>query len=106
MAVYTYELDTSFSFPNIDIYKHLADGVQVRWRATAQSGYVFYDPSDNTEEYNEQTGEHEVISYYYRNAYLPLNFNFANFPYIAVLESTVDENYIFGGSDNNDHEVM
>ncbi len=89
------------------------------YRVRPQEGYVFYDSTANDTEpkIDPETGETvidfltglpvEVPVIYYRTvAGLPINYNFNNFPYIAVLRSAVDENYIFGGGGNNDHEIM
>ena len=117
MAVYTYEIANEFNFPNITVYKRFRDGELTGWRINANEGYVFYD---TTEEYfdlqlDPETGlpmEDEngnpieiQVNHYFRVAYLSLRHNFDNFSYVAVPESEVDENYIFGG-DDNDHEVM
>ena len=73
---------------------------------TANEGYVFYDTT--AENYEQPTPDSEPIpvTYYYTLAYLALNYNFDNFPYVAVLRSSVDENYIFGGGNDTEHEVM
>lgn len=106
MAVYTYEVSTEHNFPNITIYRKLKDGELCGWRANTNEGYVMYNPNDNFSEMNPETGEEFPVTYYYVVKVLPLNFNFANFPWVAVPRDSVDENYIFGGGDNNDHETM
>ena len=106
MAVYTYELSTEHNFPGISIYKKLEDGVHYAWEVRANEGYVFYNVNANDTEWNEDLQEEVPVTYYYIIKSLPLNFNFANFPWVAVPRDSVDENYIFGGGDNNDHEVM
>jgi hypothetical protein len=105
-AVYTEELNTSVNFPNISIYNRLRDGVLAGYKALPNEGYVMYDRNANDTEFNPETGEEMPVTYYRTIALLPLNANFDNFPYVAVLRSEVDENYIFGGGDNNDHEIM
>lgn len=104
---YSFVPSTDFDYPNITIYKKMrdSDNVQVAWRANANEGYVFYDQYENNTEWNEELQEEVPVIYYHRVASIPLNFNFANFPYVAVLESEVDENYIFGGGNNN-HETI
>lgn len=106
-STYSYVEATEFNFPNITIFKQVRneDNVQVAWRANANDGYVFYDPNAGNTEWNEELFEEVPVNYYYREANIPLRFNFDNFPYVAVPESEVDENYIFGVGDNN-HEVM
>ena len=117
MAVYTYEIASEFNFPNITVYNRFRDGELTGWRINANEGYVFYDPNEEFFEpqLDPETGlpmEDEngdfieiQVNHYFRVSYLPLRYNFDNFPYIAVLESEVDENYIFGGN-NNDNEVI
>lgn len=103
--MYTKEIATDFSFPNITIYKLLLDGEQYAWEAQANDGYVFYNVNANDTEWNEELQEDVPVTYYYTIKGLPLRFNFANFPWVAVPRDSVDENYIFGVGDNN-HEVM
>lgn len=106
MAVYTEVIDTSFNFPNIDIYKKLKDGVHSAWRVYPQEGYVMYDTNDQNYIPNPDN-EMELIpaTFYYTMAGLPLNYNFDNFSWVAVLRSEVDENFIFGGGDK-DYETI
>lgn len=106
MATYTYEIATEFNFPNITIYDRLVDGVKSGWRANANEGYVFYDTT--AEDYEQESPEREPIpvTYYYTVRYFNPNYNMANFSLVAVPRDSMDENYIFGGGDNNNHEVM
>ena len=110
MATYTREVATEFNFPNITIYRVLADGVLSSYEAIPDEGYVMYNTAANNTEtqINPETGlEEEVpVTYYYTYRGFPKTKNFANFTWVAVPRSSVDENYIFGGGDNNDHEVM
>lgn len=95
-------------YPNITVeegYYEETPATIERYKITANSGYVFYDTTENRTELDPETDEEVPVTYYFRLAYLVPNFNFANFPFVAVPESEVDENYIFGGGDN-DHEVM
>ena len=108
MAVYTEELNTNYNFPNIDIFNWLKDGVVIGYRARPQTGYVMYDTTDQTYELqtDPETGDFVLdemgnpieipVIYYYTMAGFPLAYNFNNFTWVAVLRSTVDENYIFG----------
>ena len=96
MAVYTYEVATDYSYPNIMLYKVLRDGVQTGWRINANEGYVFYDTRANNTEYDPETGEETPVIYYYTVASLPMREDMVNFRWVAVPRSTVDENYIFG----------
>lgn len=107
---YTRELNTNFNFANIDIYNVLNDGVLSFYEARPQEGYVVYDITANDVEYqiDDTTGESVSVSviYYKTLVSIPKTYNFNNFPYVAVLRSTVDENYIFGDGDNNNHEII
>lgn len=105
MAVYTYELSTEHIFPGISVYKILKDGVLNGWEVRANEGYVFYNVNANDTEWSEDLQEEVPVTYYYTIKVLPLRFNFANFPWVAVPRDSVDENYIFGVGDN-EHEVM
>ena len=105
MATWTYEVSTEHNYPNITVYKGLRDGVHANWRVNANEGYVFYNSTAIDTEYNPETGEDIPVTYYYTEAILTLNYNFANFPYVAVPRDSVDENYIFGGGGTN-HEIM
>lgn len=102
---WTRELNTNFNFPNIGIYNVLNDGVHMRYEAIPNEGYVMYDTNRNDTELNPDTMEEIPVIYYYTLAGFPLNFNFDNFTWVAVLRSEVDENYIFGDVEP-DHEVM
>lgn len=106
MATYTREIATDFNFPNITILKVLADGVLSFYEANANEGYVMYNPNANDTEPDTITGEPVPVTYYYVYKGFHKNYNFANFPWVAVPRDGVDENYIFGGGGNSDHEVM
>lgn len=106
MAVIVYEVATDIVYPNITIERRLSDGVLSGYRFTANEGYVMYDTTANNTELDPETMEEIPVIYYYTIGILPTNFNFDNFHWVAVPRDSVDENYIFGGVDNNDHEVM
>lgn len=92
MTVWTEELNANYNFPNINIYNHLKDGVLMGYNAYPQEGYVMYDTSDNPQmDYNPETGEHFEVTHYFTMAGFPLNFNFDNFSWVAVLRIEVDE---------------
>ena len=105
MAI-NYEIATEYNFPNITIYKTMQDGVHRGYRANANDGYVFYDPNEIYYEQESPESEPIPVNHYFTVRYFPLNYNMANFSLIAVLRDSVDENYIFGVGDNNDHEIM
>lgn len=106
MAVYTEEIATEFSFPHIDIYRRYADGEFWGYKVLAQEGYVFYDTTANDTTIDEETMEEIPVTYYYRIRLLTRNYDMNNFSLVAVPRDSVDENYIFGGGDDNDHKVM
>ena len=83
-----------FNFQNITIEKIVKDGEVTRFEARPNNGYVMHDPNENDVEFDEN-GKSNSVSYYRTIAGFPKNYNFANFPYVAVLRSTVDETYIF-----------
>ena len=97
-----------YSFPNLIIEGGWTDDEtrQINYRLTPSEGYVFYDSTANNTDFDPETDEEIPVTYYYTLAYLPLNYNFNNFPYVAVLRSSVDENYIFGSDDKPEHEIM
>ena len=104
---YTEELNTNYNFPNISIYNTLKDGMLSSYKVVPNDGYVMYNTTENNTELDPETGEEISVIYYRTIAMLPKTFNFNNFPYVAVLRSEVDENYIFGGGNNdNNHEIM
>ena len=105
MAVYTYEVATEYSYPNITLYKSLRDGVQTGWRINANEGYVFYDTTAINLETDPDTMEDIQVTYYYVVAALPMREDMVNFRWVAVPRGSVDENYIFGVGEP-DHEVM
>ena len=115
MAVWTREINTDYSFPNIDILNVFKDGVLSRYEAVPHENYVMYDTTDQIfEPQRDENGNFVLdedglpvqvqVTYYYTIAHIPKTFNFNNFTWVAVLRSTVDENYIFGGGNN--HHVI
>ena len=108
--IWTEEINTNFNFPHIDIINQYADGVLRKYEARTHDGYVMYDTTANDVELrpDEETGEliEIPVIYYCTLAGFPKTYNFANFPYVAVPRDSVDENYIFGVGDNNEHEIM
>lgn len=99
MATYTQELDTSFNFPHIKIYKKLEDGVLYAYSIKADDGYVMYDTTENSTEIDPETEEIIPVIYYFTEASVPKWYDFDNFPWVAVPRDSVDENYIFGVTD-------
>lgn len=98
MATYTETLNTTYNFPNIDIHNRYKDGVLCAYRAYPQDGYVMYDRNDELTEakidpdtgdfvIDEETGDivEVPVIHYFTMAGLPLNYNFDNFSWVAVL---------------------
>lgn len=105
MATYTREIATEFNYPNITVWRVLKDGVLSAYEVKTDEGYVMYNPNANNTEIDPETMEARPVIYYYTIKGLNKNYNFANFPWVAVPRDSVDENYIFGIGDNN-HEIM
>ena len=97
MAEYTREVATDITFPNITIYREYMDGVHSGYEAYPNEGYVMYDTTDENYDFDPDTLEMIPVTYYYTRAGFPATFDFANFTWVAVPRSEVDENYIFGG---------
>lgn len=117
MAVITYEVATDIVMSNITVERKYADGVQTAYRLTANSGYVMYDTTANNFEplldengniiYDENGNIVETsVNYYYRQVTYPVRNDPSTWQndWIAVPETSVDENYIFGSGNN--HEVI
>lgn len=106
MAI-TYAISTEHNnYPNITVYDRFRDGTPFGWRVEANEGYVMYHANENATELDPETGLERPVTYYYTEAGLSPYYNWNNFDFVAVLRSTVDENYIFGGGDTNQPEIM
>lgn len=111
MATYKEVLNTNYNFENINIFNVVNEetGTLMNYNVRPYDGYVMYDVNANDTEYieNPETGDMEEIPvvYYRLLVGLPKTYNFNNFHWAAVLRSTVDENYIFGGGGDNNHEI-
>lgn len=105
MATYTYEVATDITLPNMTVYRKYKDGVHSAWRVNTNEGYVMYDTAANNTEIDPETMEEIPVTYYYTILHCPLSWDYRTFTYVAVPRDSVDENYIFGGGDN-DHEIM
>lgn len=103
-----YTVSPTITLPNITVEEKYIDGVLKAHRLTAHDGYVMYDTlAENYEPADPMNpgGEQVRVNYYFRQATIPIRVPFENWGWVAVLESEVDENYIFGG-DTNKPEVM
>lgn len=98
-------VSTAHNYPNITVYRRIIDDVQTGWRITANEGYVIYDATANNTEIDPDTMEEIPVTYYYTVKNFSLNYNWDNFPWVAVPRDSVDENYIFA-LPNDNHEVM
>lgn len=102
----TYTVSTTITLPNITVEEKYVDGELLAHRLTANEGYVMYDRNANDTEYDPSTGLETPVTYYCRQATMNIRVPVENWGWVAVLESTVDENYIFGGGNEPEHEVM
>ena len=96
-------------YPNITVeegYYESAPDTTLRYRVTPNVGYVFYDTTERNYELDPETGLEREVTHYYRLAYLTRNYNFDNFSFVAVPESEVPADHIFGGGSNNKPEIM
>ena len=105
MAVITFEPAPDIVLENMTAQRKYVDGVFSATRIYANEGYVMYDTTDENYELDPDTLEEILVTYYYTQVTFPAQFDFANFTWVAVPRSEVDENYIFG-LPNQDHEVM
>lgn len=91
---------------NITVTEKLNNGVLVAYDIRANEGYVLHD---NMLDYEDADGN-IVLGYKGDSRSVPKSYDFTANPreFYAVLESEVPdpENQIFGGGNNNDHEVM
>lgn len=91
MAEYTETLATDITFPHIEVYRKYRDGEHYGYKIVPEEGYLMYDTSCNDMIYDPETGTDVPHISYCRVAHAPLNFDFDNFTWVAVLESEIDE---------------
>lgn len=106
MEQHTEILATDLIYSNLLVYRTYTDGEFTGYKVVPESGYVMYDTAANDVECDPDTMEEIPVIYYYTLLYLPKFFSFDNFTWVAVERSSVDENYIFGGGNDNKPEVM
>lgn len=107
-----YVPSSSITLPNIAVDEKYVDGVLKAHRLTANEGYVMYDTSDETTEpaIDPETGDFIVdpetglvvevpVIYYYRQVTIPIRVPVENWTWIAVPESEVPADKIFGLTD-------
>lgn len=95
MGIFTEEIATEFNFPNITIYRMLKDGVLASWRARSNPNFVMYNPLEHNTEIDLDTLEEKTVVYYYTIKGFNKDYNFSNFPWVSIMRSVVNENYIF-----------
>lgn len=117
MAIYTTEINTNYNIPNITVYNKLKDGVLSAYQVIPNEGYVMYDSTANdTEPVLDENGDFmfdengEMIvqptRYYCRLAGIPLRLPNKPYDYVAVLETEVPADHIYGAGNDKEHEVM
>lgn len=95
--VITYERETDIILENITVDRQLFDGEHKAYRLTANDGYVMYDTERNVyTEIDPETGEEITVIDYCRFAVIPKGIPVENWRFVAVLESTVPPDHIFG----------
>ena len=94
MANITFEPST-ITLPNITVTEKYADGVLSAYRLTANEGYVMYDTAANdiAPMPDPETGEiiPVPITYYFREATIPINVPLEKWSWRAVREETAAE---------------
>ncbi len=105
-VIETFELSTEHNnYPNFTVYDRYFDGEPSGWRVITNEGYVFYDTTENNIMFDPETEQEIPVTYYYTEMLLTRYFNWDNWSLVAVPRDSVNENFIFGGA-NNDHETM
>lgn len=80
------ELNTDFTFPNINIYNGYNGSKFIFYIVEPCDGYMLRNTeSDTTTE--DENGNVVVVPYYSKVAYLPTIYDFEKFPYIAELRA-------------------
>lgn len=110
MEVVTYEVVTPTPIENVTVTKVFSDGVHKIYRLKAVDGYVLHDNRYDYYAFDEESGMPSTeVTLGYTGGTVSANarYDFTANPYefYAVLRTSVPENQIFGGVDN-DHEVM
>ena len=90
MANIVEKVANDFNFPNITIYRVYVDGFVSSYRARPNAGYVMYDPAANDTILDPNTMQEIPIIYYPPVAGFPKTYDFAKFPYTAVLKALIN----------------
>lgn len=102
---FDYEISVEHNiYPNLTVYDKYYNGEFAGWEVRSNEGYVFYNANANNTTFDPDTMEEIPVTYYYTLMSLTKYYNWANFALVAVLRSSVDENYIFGAGNN--HETV
>lgn len=106
------ELVTPTLIANTTMYKYInSNGVHSNYRITPNEGYVLHDQKrDWYEEFDDEGNPigTPILGFTRGTASCEANYDFIANPreFYAVLATTVPADQIFGGGDNNNHEVM
>jgi hypothetical protein len=86
---------TNISLPNITVTEVISGGEVIGHRLTANEGYVIYDTAANdiAPRPDPETGEiiPEPITYYFKEAVIPIRVPIENWTWMAVPEAQVEE---------------
>ena len=108
MAVVTRE-DVTPIYANTTMQKVYVDGVHQQYAITPVDGYVLHDQKRDWYDIDPETEEEILmLGYTTGTASCAVNYDFVANPreFYAVLASSVPADQIFGGGNNNNHEIM
>lgn len=94
---------------NATTVKGIVDGVHRNYRISPNEGYVLHDKRDDFVEIDPDTEEEITRLAFFRGmCSCRFDYDFVANPYefYTVPEDSVPADQIFGGGDNNDHEIM
>lgn len=83
------------SYNHISVYQRYANQTPSGYSVEAEDGFVFYNPNELIQEVDPIT--QEIISEHYNylvRSFLPQNFDFHKFNYIAKPKQEVNQDYI------------
>ena len=105
----TYEEIIPSPIENAVVKKGFADGVHRTHTAEPMDGYLLHDKALDYEDFDIETETAiPMLGFTAGMRTVGYNYDFAANAreFYTVPENTIPENQIFGGGDNNDHEVM
>jgi hypothetical protein len=106
---FTYEDVNPTIIANTAMQKGFINGVHKIYTITPNAGYVLHDNVGDLVIEDEITGEEiKTLAFFRGTCTCGANYDFTvnSREFYAVLESSVPADQIFGGGDNNNHEVM